>query len=402
MKTDIDVPWSTQGSARSTSVVLDVPDGVSAQAPLVVLLHGTSGDSNDMANPAVHPGQNFERILPGTVVDRGWHKYPNAGFWSLGTDNHASVTGWAPFLAEAGFPTLNYSQTGPRDVLVEPVRELRAILDAIDTDGRFAAVRDRSIVLMGHSRGGILARLLLVQLAASGGSMLARIRTCITLHSPNLGSTAALVALELAKVAASWRVLGVPLVPPALAPTALQALDDLVDLIEAEAGAPAYTDFALGSLTLAQLAAAEPVPGVSYFTFGGTRPVLLNLRGWEFTADSVVPFNHAPAFHWRTAYVPFLPLPPPGVLPLPELLEGGGDVLTSALLTLLPFAEHRDNYINHAEALWDDGLKGQVVEILNRTPQPVAIPATSFLAPLLLGDRAHVGTSFLAPILLGT
>jgi predicted esterase len=400
MATAISVPWSFQGSAHTTSVALDVPAGARRAAPLIILLHGTSGDANDMADPAVHPGENYERIAPGSIVDHGWHPYPNAGFWALGADRLTSVTGWAPFLAAAGFPTINYSQTKPRELLVEPLRELRAVLDAIDLDDAFLPVRDRRIALLGHSRGGILARLILVELAASGALILGRIDTCITLHSPNQGSTLANTTLALASIAESWRVTGVPLVPPELNGAALLALDGLIDLIVAEAGAPAYADFVVGSPTLLTLSLAEPVPGVRYFTFGGTRPVLRNLAGWAFTPESAVPLPHLPPFHWSAAYVPLLPLPPPGSLPFPELLEGG-DLLTHSLLTRLPFAIHRDNPINHAEALWDDALQAQVAEILDAVAQPVAEIDLSFLTPLLLsGTPGAPDLSFAIPLLL--
>lgn len=389
----INITWSFLGSSRNTEIDLEVPEGASNQAPLIILLHGTNGDISDMSDPATHPGRNYERIAPGTIVDRGWHDYPNVGFWSLGADQLADVIGWSPFLAAAGFPTINYRQTKPDDVLVEPLRELRAIFDAIDTDSGFLPVRRRRIILMGHSRGGILARMILVELAGAGAPILARIITCITLHTPNQGSTVANTALGLATIVASWRVTGVPLVPPELNDIALLVLDDLLTFVEDEAGDPAYTDFVVGSPTLVLLAAAEPVPGVRYFTFGGTRPVVLNLRGWAFTPESAVPLHHRPPFHWSSIYIPQIPLPPPGALPFPEMLEGG-DLLTNSAMTRLPFGVHRDNYINHAEALWDDALKVQVIAILNRDLQPgdldgIDPPAhntvdISFFVPLLL------------------
>lgn len=394
--TTISIPWSFRGSVRPipTQIVLDVPDGARLDTPLVILLHGTSGNVDDMSNPAAHPGENYEQIAAGTIIDRGWHAYPNAGFWSLGVDGLASVTGWAPFLAAAGFPTINYSQCNPRDLLAEPLCELRAVLDAIDLNDELLPVRDRRIVLLGHSRGGILARMILVDLAATGSPMLARIATCVTLHAPNQGSTLANTALVLASIVASWRVTGVPLVPPHLQAAALLALDGLIDLVVKEAGAPAYTDYAVGAPTLLALAAAEPVPGISYFTFGGTRPVLRNLVGWAFTPESAVPIlDPLPKFHWSTAYVPVMPLPPPGSLPFPELLEGG-DLLTNSALTRLPFAAHRDNYINHAEALWADDLKAQVLAIINSVPPSLKVPPSlekvdlSFLTPLLLSGSA--------------
>jgi hypothetical protein len=49
-------------------------------------------------------------------------------------------------------------------------------------------------------------------------------------------------------------------------------------------------------------------------------------------------------------------------------MNGVGDVLTAASSTRLPFSMHRDNAINHAEALWDSALKMQVLAILNSAP----------------------------------
>ena len=82
MRTKIAVPSSSLGSAQETEIVLDVPDSATDDAPLIILLHGTSGNINDMSDPAAHPGLNYERIVPGTIVDRGWHESPNVGFWS--------------------------------------------------------------------------------------------------------------------------------------------------------------------------------------------------------------------------------------------------------------------------------------------------------------------------------
>ena len=47
-----------------------------------------------------------------------------------------------------------------------------------------------------------------------------------------------------------------------------------------------------------------------------------------------------------------------------EITEGKGDILTAQDKTTLPFAVHRTNPINHAEALWDPGLQSQVLAIL--------------------------------------
>ncbi|WP_305787000.1 PASTA domain-containing protein [Symbioplanes lichenis] len=94
-----------------------------------------------------------------------------------------------------------------------------------------------------------------------------------------------------------------------------------------------------------------------------------------------------------------LPVPPPVLTELqltmvtiaaltPELRNGAGDMLTADVACRLPFARsHTTNALNHAEALYDRGLQGQVLAILDRfrvrTPGPV--PGGDVLVPDLLG-----------------
>ena len=371
------IPWFF-GTNMTTNVDVEVPAGASPGAPLVILLHGTSGTENDMAHPDVHPGMNYERVAEGTIRNRGWHEYPNVGFWSIGLDpTDPAVQGWAPFLVSRNFPVLNYAQIDNRERLPRTVAELLGVLMAIEDQRTGAAnvpalepVKNRQIVLIGHSRGGVLARQALVALSAMGAPVLSRITTCITLHAPNLGSTLANTAIAVNGAISAWRssLASIPGIPVG---AAFAALDAVLALVQNEVNAPAYNDYAVGSPTLLALAAAEPVPGIQYFTFGGTRPVIVNLRGWAFTPDSALPQLNLPPFFWRTAYTTLFPLPP--ALPFPELMPGIGDVLTAAPLTRLPFSMHRENVLNHAQALWDPALQLEVANILMGTPLPAVL-----------------------------
>lgn len=379
--TAVTIPWRFEGADRAVTVQLDVPDGVADDAPLIVLLHGNGGDVNDMSDPAVHPGFNYERIVEGTVRDRGWHAYPNVGYWSIGFDALTAVEGWAPWLRRQGYPVLYYSQVDPTGLLPRPAAELRAILEAIEATGTGAvggldAVKDRRIVLVGHSRGGLLARQVLVDLADAASPVLDRISTLITLHSPHQGSTLANVAIALAPEIARLRLL-LSNASPVTVAQATVVLRDIVAMIDAQVSAPSYQDLALGSPRLAAIAAKEPVPGIDYFTFGGTRSTLLNVRGWAFLPGSAIMQWHMPPFRWTTAYQTIVPLPPPHMFfPLvPEIQPGLGDVLTAAARTRLPFSTHLDNHLNHSEALWDDLLKIQVRTILRGSalPKPLVV-----------------------------
>ena len=391
------VHWNWQGAGQDVDVHVDVPAGAAADAPLVILLHGTGGDISDMSDPHTHPGFTFEHVFPLTIRDRGWHDYPNVGFWSLGIDPDVQVQGWAPYLLGHGFPVLNYSQVDNQGHLTKTAAELIAVLMAIQDrhDGTagslslFDEVKDRDIVLLSHSRGGVLARTVLVDLRDSGATILSRITKCITLHAPHQGSTLAdvMVGLSSALAGAKQVVMGLSMSGSSKS-AALVAVDGVIDFLQAQVGHEAYQDFAVGAPYLFALALREPVAGVEYFTFGGTRAVLLNVRGWAFTPESALPQFNLPPFHWSTAYVPLLPLPPPLVVPAPEVTDGVGDVLVASPNAMLPFALHWNNYINHAEALWDPALKLQVLGLLGGSPLPSTFVITSIVADAGDPDRA--------------
>ena len=241
---------------------------------------------------------------------------------------------------------------------------------------------------MGQSRGGVLARQVLVDLLAARSAVLQRVSTCITLHAPNQGSNLANVALAVDSSAVEWRTRIEALqLPPAVEQAWFGTVLALTDMLHAEAGAPAYLDYAVGSPVLAALRAVEPVPGVEYFTFGGTRSTLINLRAWAFTLASAIPQWHDPPFRWTTAYRTILPIPPP-VQQLPELTPGIGDVLVAAASARLPFALHRDNHVNHAECLWDESLKVQVAAILDNAPLADPLVVTCVTPDSADPDRA--------------
>ncbi len=116
------------------SGTLDVTDTteVNAANPLIILLHGMGGNEDHMVNPALNPGENYDHSAPFPADrDVGWHDYPGVGVWSLELDPMKSVTGWGPFLNSHRYRTASYSQVDPTGLLAQPVRELRAVVQAL-------------------------------------------------------------------------------------------------------------------------------------------------------------------------------------------------------------------------------------------------------------------------------
>jgi pimeloyl-ACP methyl ester carboxylesterase len=369
--------------------------------PVVILLHGLSGTSGDMTAPATaRPGLAYD-------LNATYPPYSDAGFHFIpplvpvqGVFLDAAVTtltSWRDALNAAGFTTVDYSQSGP--TIAADAAQLAAIAIALAGDQRLAGMR---FAIVGHSRGGLVARAFLTTSltnAALAGFM-ARMTTLVTLHSPNTGSGLANLSVTvdglLASVQAAFS--GAGLTPPPFLAT-----------LRAMVTSPAIAELAVGSATLAGIAAMEPVPGVVYRTFGGTSTHFVRLWANVFTPDSSIPLPVPwPWFHWGTSPLQvgdlldpltFLPIAVLGGVPLvaelitaltelaattPELQNGAGDVLVTDAHARLTFeASHGTNPIDHAEALWDAGLQAQVLAILIQLRVPtITGHATARLNPL--------------------
>ena len=156
--------------------------------PLVLLLHGNGGNKDHMVNPAVTTyNYDFRGALP---ADReiGWSWYPGVGIWSVVPDQPKDVVGWRQAVQQAGYRTAAYSQVGPRDLLAPAVQELGDVMTHLRV--RYPGT---PVVLLAHSRGGLLARKFLKDNAANS-ALVGSIAGLITLHSPHHGSTLANVA----------------------------------------------------------------------------------------------------------------------------------------------------------------------------------------------------------------
>ena len=222
--------------------------------PVVLLLHGTSGDHRDMTDPAHAPAGtwNYDYTAPFPPdQDEGWNTYPGIGVWKFTLDSLKDVRSWQQVLSEHAFPTAVYDQSNASapidqaevDELVSVVREIRAELGESD------------LVIIAHSRGGLLARKFLKDHADEAP----RFRKLITLHSPHQGDRLATLATGLDA--------GLMSIRSALPQGGQQVFDDATGWLTQLVGTSAFQDYAEASQFLTDLAQGETaLPGVEYFT----------------------------------------------------------------------------------------------------------------------------------------
>jgi hypothetical protein len=404
-------------SDRTTLVTVDclgaAPD---PSLPVIILLHGAGGSSLDMTSPEVpYAALSFNKRASFPLYkDEGVHLgpplLPAARFY---LDPPAPTpTSWNTALKAAGFTTITYSQSGP--LIANDVAQLTTLVTDVLMASSFAGVSlmGLRVAIVAHSRGGLVARSFLTGASAA---FLARFTSLITLHTPNTGSGVAAVASTVAGILGSLSssLAGAGLAPAAAAVTALSGL----------VMNPSRAELVPGNPTIAAIAAAEPVAGVTYHTFGGISTDFARIWGDVYTPDSTIPwfipFVPFPLFHWGSTplvigvpmnVASFLPAaalasPVPFVAQImtllvslaaaaPDIAPGFGDLLVSDARSRLPFStSHTTNFLNHLEALSDPTLEAQVVAILLRLRAPVSVgTAIATLSPF--PARPNVSTQY--------
>jgi hypothetical protein len=358
------------------------------------------GTAVDMTAPAsAYPGLSFNRsVFFPLYKDEGIRPFPPglpaARFYL--DPPAAALTSWNGALKAAGFTTITYSQSGP--LISNDVTQLtRLVTEALinGTVQNLPSLSGFRVAFVCHSRGGVVARSFLGGAGANPAlaGFLSRVTALITLHSPNSGSGVATIAATvgalLGRLSTAFTGAGLP--AGAAFATALSGL-----VLN-----PTRAELVPGSPTLTAIAAAEPVAGVTYHTFGGISTDFARIWADVYTPDSTIPwfipFVPFPLFHWGSApvvvgvpmniasFVPaVLAAPTPFVTEImtvlvalaattPDIAPGQGDLLVSDARSRLPFStSHTTNFLNHLEALSDPTLQAQVVAILSRLRRPVA------------------------------
>ncbi len=263
--------------------------------------------------------QAGKRLTPGIVPDR------INNLWTA--------------LTEKGFNALCWTQRRPSGPINAAVEELQAV--AATAEKIFPG---RPIALLGHSRGGLIARKFMEKRRPA-------VRALVTIASPHAGSSLSRVGKYLSPVAPLLRAV----LPEETRGGVARILKNIHELLDSGALRELLPDSGF-IMNLHD----RPLRDVLGMSFGGTNPALLTLYKWKKKDGMMYP-------------EPLLTIPgsllralPPSVIP-EELKPGRGDSMVTAESAVLPSASaHYNLPANHISITWHSELINKVIEALER------------------------------------
>jgi pimeloyl-ACP methyl ester carboxylesterase len=353
------------------TVVAGRPD-----APLVVLIHGIGGNARHWTDPVgLDPAETW-------LFDLGARPEGGRGIASSPPYQPGSVTPWTRALGDAGLSCITWSQGRADDLLQYAVTEATGVLAALEARVFAPYAADVAanggavppLVLLCHSRGGLVARAALKQLGEAGVPHLRRVITLSTPHHgsymPKLAATYSDTLSNAIDFGALGHTLPGPVravverhLDPLLADLANRVRVALLHSFGTLAQGPGFPELDPQSTTLAALADGEgPLPGVRYIGFGGTDPTFIHYYLCE-AGQTVHLLATASAF--LVEQLARLPGVADTFGGLAEL--GAGDSAVGAISSQWPeafAAPHQTFPTNHMGALIDPVLQRAVLQAI--------------------------------------
>lgn len=281
----------------------------SPDLPACVLIHGVGMNKHFWSAP--EEARVMGSLLPLTAMLSGYDE--------MRTLYHD--------LSVEGFTVLTWSQARPVGPTREGADELRRTMDIL------WRIPHSGLILIGHSRGGLIARAALAQsgFLPDGEKLLG----LITLSTPHAGSELSRWALHAGRLTS---LLNERIKDPDERRSVLGTLKNMLGFVESKG----VKELLPGSDLLASLPACAPLDTYS-LSIGGTDPALLSLPGifsFPSSLEAVFPSRLFPD----------------------EMTEGKGDGLVAARSARLPGAlEHLDFHVNHAAVVVDPQVRKAVL-----------------------------------------
>jgi pimeloyl-ACP methyl ester carboxylesterase len=304
-----------QGPPSYRSVKLDIASHQgSINKPVIVFIHGLGMDKNIWINPS------DSRILAGT--------FPLKILLNerVSQDQAGGIATLYETLEQRDYSLITWSQQRPAGPIASVVKELHEIMKAANE------LSQAGIILVGHSRGGLIARKYLSVTKDTS------VRGLLTIAAPHKGSSIAGISRYIAPLVSLIE----PFIPTGSRGTRSFAIKRTMEFLKSRALKELLPESAF-FLSLED----GPLAWVYYASVGGTNPTLFNISHYSFPDmfEKVIPPNLYPE----------------------ELKQGRGDGLVSAESSKLPWSnEHHVFPFNHAEILFDEGVRNRMVRVVER------------------------------------
>lgn len=326
----------------------------SADKPAVIFIHGLGMDKDIWINPSE------SRILGGRLPLKIFlGKRPPVKDFGLSRDEPKEEisefsTGVQPDAMETLFDDLRlkeytvitWSQERPSGPIESAVSELKEIVKLAKE------LTKTGIILVGHSRGGLIGRKYLLRKDRS-------IRSLITISSPHKGSSIAKIASYLKPLASVIS----PLLNVGNRNTLPSAIKHVLEFLKSRA----LKELLPESPFLRSLK-DKPFDWIHYISLGGTDPTLFSLYRWRW--DTVKEDKYC---RWFLRPAELFSIPEifqkviPDKLYPEEIKKGKGDGLVSAESSRIPWCnEHHNFSLNHAQILFDKGVRDLLIKEIDR------------------------------------
>lgn len=343
-------------------------------APIVVMVHGIGGNARHWTDPlSLNPDDTW-------LFDLNAHP-SGSGIASSPPYQAGSLVSWGQFLQNEQITAITWSQGQPNDLLEYAVRELVAVLTGVEqqifapyaNDVAASGGATPPLILLCHSRGGLVTRAALKQLGGAGVPHLAKV---ITLCTPHHGSYMPRLAADYnSGLSDTVDFGGIGHNLPGPIRMAIGGLDDLLSGLANRvreamlhsfgtlSQGPGFAELEPDSPTLRALTQDEqPISGVQYHAFGGSNPTFVTF--YLCAAGRAFPLVST-----MSAFLVEQIARIPGIAErfgrLEELDEGDSAVgLTSSHWPDAFGAPHQVAHVNHMQALIAPALQEAVRDIM--------------------------------------
>lgn len=235
-------------------------------------------------------------------------------------------------LREKNFPIITWSQKRPAQTIDKIVLELNEIIE------KAKDITKNNIILIAHSRGGLIARRYLMKNSKS-------IKALITISCPHKGSSLANIANNLSSLISLLK----PIISYLEKNNPNTTIKRLIDFLKSEA----LKELLPQSLFFKTLN-DEPQPNVRYISIAGTNPTLIKIYKYKLITEA----SEFIAIPEEFFLIPdsFKKIIPANLYP-DEWKQGKGDGLVSIDSACFPWdSEHFNFDANHASILFDENV----------------------------------------------